>query len=136
MNGNKHYLLTLTEIRRKNVLRQKDWGVSWDVAQWANATAGEVGEMIGAYLALLVSKHTGEVSNLAKKIIRFDGNIRPQLAQGITREELVKKLAAEMADVLTYLDLLADSQGIDLAKAYMETFNAKSDQIGSTVKFE
>jgi NTP pyrophosphatase (non-canonical NTP hydrolase) len=58
------------------------------------------------------------------------------MKSGIGRAELVKKLAAEMADVLTYLDLLADSQGVDLAAAYIETFNAKSDQIGSAVKFE
>lgn len=136
MAGNSHYLLTLTELRRKNIQRQKDWATSWDAAQWGNATSGEVGEAIGAYLALLTAQHAGEADNLAKKIIRFDQNIAVQHKQNIPRAELVNRLAAEMADVLAYLDLWADSQGIDLAKAYIEKFNKKSDEIGSKVKFE
>lgn len=127
--------LDLQTIRRKNVERQKDWDVSWNSAEWGNAAAGEMGEAIGAYLALLASNHLGLANNIAKKLIRIDASIRLELA-GKPRKEYVADLASEMADVLTYLDLWAHCEGIDLAAAYKKTFNAKSDQIGSNVKFE
>jgi len=54
----------------------------------------------------------GEAANVGKKLNRVRDGIR------------------ELADTLIYLDLLAQSEGIDLADALVETFDAKSEKIG------
>lgn len=72
---------------------------SWSVLEWAGAMAGEA----------------GEVANVAKKIHR-DGST----------PELRERLADEIADTITYLDLLAAHQGIDLKDAIKRKFNRVS----------
>jgi hypothetical protein len=42
-------------------------------------------------------------------------------------------LADELADVLTYLDLLAATLGVDLGRAAAQKFNEVSERVGSTV---
>lgn len=105
---------TLTEANRK---RQADHfqaanenykGKSWSVAEWGNAIAGEVGELC----------------NLLKKKIRGD--------EGITDE----CIGDEMADVVIYLDLLAEKMKIPLWKSIVRKFNKSSQKIGSTVKIQ
>ncbi|MGB0903188.1 hypothetical protein, partial [Halocynthiibacter sp.] len=69
----------------------------------------------------------GEAANIAKKLNRVRDGITGNKE---TPEELRQKLAGEIADTFIYLDLLAQSQGIDLEDAVIRTFNAKSEEIG------
>ena len=41
-----------------------------------------------------------------------------------------KDIADKVADVFTYLDLLAESLDIDLSKAVIEKFNEVSERVG------
>lgn len=114
-------MLDLANLRQANILRcERDWKHSlngWSVAEWGNAAAGEM----------------GEACNIAKKMLRWDHNIRVELA-GKTRDEYKEDLANEIADVLIYLDLWAASEGISLEDAVRKAFNNKSKEIGSEVK--
>jgi NTP pyrophosphatase (non-canonical NTP hydrolase) len=78
-------------------------GRDWSPNDWGIATGGELGEAM----------------NVMKKVRRGD----------MTLEEARPKLAQEFADVLIYLDMLANACGVDLGEAVMETFNAKSRQL-------
>lgn len=83
-------------------------GSDWPLSKWMNAVLGELGE--GA--------------NIIKKIERGD----------FTLEEVRKELAHEIADVITYLDILASVAGIDLAEALIEKFNIVSERVGATTR--
>jgi NTP pyrophosphatase (non-canonical NTP hydrolase) len=87
----------------------------WSLSDWFTATMGEL----------------GEAANVAKKLNRIRDGINGNKE---SEAELRAKLARELADVYIYLDLLCQSQGINLAAAVRETFNAKSDQIGCEIK--
>ena len=78
-------------------------GRDWSPNDWAVATGGEMGEAM----------------NVLKKIRRGD----------MTMSEARPKLAQEFADVVIYLDMLANGCGINLGEAVMDTFNAKSRQL-------
>lgn len=77
---------------------------SWSVTDWACALAGEV----------------GEVCDAAKKLKRGDGT--------------VQDIADELADVLTYADLLAASLDIDLWQALCHKFNVVSERYQSPIR--
>ena len=101
--------LTFDALRRVNALRQEnDFPVSrdWSESDWGNAIAGEVGEMC----------------NLIKKRLR---------GEPIPDEDVAK----EMADVVTYIDLLASKMGVDLGSAVVQKFNEVSRRVGSSVRF-
>lgn len=74
----------------------------WNPAEWGCALAGEVGELC----------------NFLKKRLRGDGLYDYDIAK-------------ELADVITYADLLAASLNIDLGQAVIEKFNEVSKRIGS-----
>jgi NTP pyrophosphatase (non-canonical NTP hydrolase) len=108
--------LTFDALRRANVARLplfknrrgkpahiKPDGSDWNLAQWANAVTGEL----------------GEACNIIKKVDRGD----------MTLDEARKQLADEIADVQTYLDLLAFRAGIDLGKATVDKWNAVSERV-------
>lgn len=103
------YKLTLHDFRKKNVDRCiNDFGHTkedWSLTDWATALAGEV----------------GEACNLIKKRRRGD-SIKD------------KDIMDELADIFTYLDLLAWKVGYDLDSAVIKKFNEVSDRIGSEVK--
>ncbi|MGH9931717.1 MAG: hypothetical protein ACREA9_21145 [Pyrinomonadaceae bacterium] len=82
---------------------------SRDGPWWGNAMAGEC----------------GEACNVVKKIDR-DG----------WSEELQLKLAKELADVVTYADLLAARFGIDLGQAVTAKFNEVSARVGSDLRLD
>lgn len=82
---------------------------SKDGPWWGNAMAGEC----------------GEACNVVKKIDR-DG----------WSEELQLKLAKELADVVTYADLLAARYGIDLGHAVATKFNEVSERVGSELRLD
>lgn len=83
-------------------------GSDWSLNDWAVAMIGEA----------------GEACNVLKKIRRGD----------LTLEEARPKLTQEFADVIIYLDLLAKRAGINLGEAVIETFNVKSELVGSRVR--
>jgi NTP pyrophosphatase (non-canonical NTP hydrolase) len=86
---------------------------TWTLSDWFTATMGEL----------------GEAANVAKKLNRIRDGITGNKE---THDELRAKLAGELADTYIYLDLLAQSEGIDLPKAIRDAFDAKSKQIGYT----
>ena len=115
--------LTFNTLRGGNIARlpqfknkhgqpahSKPDGSDWTDAQWLQAVVGEL----------------GEYANLKKKVDRGD----------ISREEAQSMLADELADVVTYLDILAFRLGIDLGGATMDKFNRVSERVGSTVRID
>ena len=83
-------------------------GSDWTPAQWLQAIVGEI----------------GEYANYRKKYERGD----------ISEEQFLQEAAKELADVQTYLDLLAMRLGIDLGKATRDKFNEVSERVGSHVR--
>ena len=84
---------------------------SWSMSDWFLAVVGEL----------------GEAANIGKKLNRVRDSVRGNKE---TPEELRRKLQSELADAYIFLDLLAQSQGIDIEAAIRETFDAKSREIG------
>jgi NTP pyrophosphatase (non-canonical NTP hydrolase) len=83
-------------------------GSDWCLAQWCNAVTGEL----------------GEAANIIKKIERGD----------MTLDEARPQLADELADVQTYLDLLAFRAGVDLGRATIEKWNRVSQRVGCSLR--
>lgn len=83
-------------------------GSDWALSAWCNAVTGELGEL----------------ANFIKKIERGD----------FTLEERHKDVADELADVATYLDILAFRCGVELGDATASKFNRVSDRVGCDVK--
>lgn len=92
-------------------------GSDWTPSQWLQAVIGEL----------------GEYANFRKKFERGD----------MTLEEFKVQAGKELADVQTYLDILAqrcldtndtvDLNGIDLGQATLEKFNEISQRVGSKI---
>lgn len=107
----------LREANLKRLPRYKnskgDWahlkedGSDWSLSQWYEAASGEM----------------GEYANLHKKFIRGD----------LSEEEFKKEAAKELADVVTYLDILAYQIGIDLGEATTNKFNEVSDRVNCNI---
>jgi NTP pyrophosphatase (non-canonical NTP hydrolase) len=85
-------------------------GADWALSTWCNAVLGEL----------------GEAANLIKKIERGD----------ITLDEAREALGKELADTVTYLDILAFRAGVDLGQATMDKFNEVSVRVSSTVRLD
>ena len=85
----------------------KNDGSDWSPAQWLQAVVGEL----------------GEYANLRKKFERGD----------VDKKEFKEQAAKELADVVTYLDILAMQLEIDLGRATKDKFNEVSERVGSTV---
>lgn len=105
--------LTFDAFRQANVTRCVKWhplGIgSWSASDWMTAIVGELGEA-----ASLLKMRNRERDNLpGNKFSPTD-----------------KQIADELADVLTYLDLLAAMLGIDLGKAAVSKFNEISERVG------
>lgn len=86
---------------------EKEDGSDWSLNDWLTAVVGEL----------------GEAANILKKIRRGD----------FTLNQARPKLADELADVATYLDILAKQCDIDLGQATIEKFNRVSDRVGSNI---
>ncbi len=94
-------------LRNSNVRRCEDVFhplISWSPTDWACAMAGEC----------------GEACNLVKKMRR--GETVPD-----------QEIAAELADLVIYADLLAARLGINLGEAIVRKFDAVSRRRGSSV---
>lgn len=105
--------LTFDRFREANVIRCIKWhpkGIgSWSPSDWLVAVTGELGE-----LASLLKMRNRERDGLpGNKFSPTD-----------------KQIADELADVLTYLDLLAATLGVDLGRAAAQKFNEVSERVG------
>jgi len=85
----------------------KEDGSDWSLNDWLTAVTGEL----------------GEAANLLKKVRRGD----------FTIDQARPELADELADVATYLDILANQCGINLGQSTIEKFNRVSDRVGSNI---
>lgn len=106
-------LLTFDAFRAANVARCIKWhpqGIdSWSPSDWLTAVTGELGE-----LASLLKMRNRERDGLP----------------GNKFSPTHKQIADELADVLTYLDLLAAVLSVDLGHAAVEKFNEVSERVG------
>jgi NTP pyrophosphatase (non-canonical NTP hydrolase) len=102
-------------LRSANLSRCARWhprGLSeWSLSDWFTATMGEL----------------GEAANIAKKLNRERDGLAGNTQSA---DDLRKELADEIADVAIYLDILAASEGIDLASAIASKFNRTSEKVG------
>lgn len=122
--------LDLNDLRAANIARlplfknkhgelahSKADGSDWTPSQWLQAVIGEL----------------GEYANIRKKYERGD----------LTAEDFAKLAANELADVQTYLDILAlraldkgayiDPKGISLSRATVDKFNEVSQRVDCKV---
>lgn len=105
--------LTFAELRAANIARRDELlrakrpdfrkEDEWSLNDWLTALVGEV----------------GEAANLLKKVHRGD----------FTLGDVRSHLADELADVQTYLDLLAYAADIDLGAATADKWNRVSERI-------
>lgn len=105
----------LSETNRERCESPKGFGHtldSWSLSDWMVAAAGEL----------------GEAANVAKKLNRVRDGI---IGNAETPADPRGALADELADTVIYIDLLAQSQGIDLAAAIVAKFNRTSETIGA-----
>lgn len=111
--------LTFTAFRAANVARSLKWhpeGIeSWSPSDWLTAVTGELGE-----LASLLKMRNRERDGLPGN--KFSPTDR--------------QIADELADVLTYLDLLAAVLGVDLGRAAAQKFNEVSERVGFPDRIE
>lgn len=77
----------------------------WSLSDWAIALAGEAGEMCN----LIKKKNRGE-------------------------EVDIRQIGKEIADVVTYADLLASRLGLSLEDIVKQKFNEVSERKGSDIK--
>lgn len=109
--------LTFAKFRAMNKQRCEDVFHpinSWTLHDWAIALIGEFGEAM----------------NILKKIKRVNDGTDP-LSELNT---LYPALMEEIADIVTYADLLLTSEGYILAEELVNKFNKVSDKRGSTIK--
>lgn len=107
----------------------------WTPADWAMATAGEMGEVVQEidHLKDQMSKHVGLMCDAVKKLRRLEeGSNTAKDPQ--TEQEALIKIAREIADVVIYSDLLCTRLGISLEDAVTEKFNEVSDRMESEIK--
>lgn len=110
--------LTFHQVRVVNRARSHRWhgDKQWSIADWAVAFAGEA----------------GEVCNAVKKLRRVEdalANISADPKRAITsRQQAIKAIGEELADTFMYMDLLAQSMGIDLEEEIKRKFNAVSER--------
>jgi NTP pyrophosphatase (non-canonical NTP hydrolase) len=134
--------LTFGEFRKANVERCltsfhdiKDW----DAADWLGAITGELGEAANVLKERRRRRpsYQATVDEHGHVIVMGPGvGMRP-VETGFTpplTDDERQRLAYELADVVTYTDLLAEWAGIDLGEAMREKFNAVSERVNSKVK--
>lgn len=137
--------LTFADLRAANLARLASvWPAEdpWEPWDWTNAICGEVGEACTEGLALLtlLSAAAGAAANLTKKMNRTwpagqyaDAWNKPEDRR---LDELSARLANELADVVIYADLLASKLGRSLGECVREKFNAKSAEIGCSIRIQ
>lgn len=105
--------LTFEQLRVANVNRMQvthKKSNDWILAQWMTALVGEI----------------GEAANILKKVDRGDFSL----------EEAREYLGKELADVQSYLDILAYKLKLDLGQITIEKFNEVSDRLKCNIYLE
>ena len=111
--------LSFADLTVANFVRCQRWHPGfphdgkWTGADWSNAACGEV----------------GEAANVVKKMRRVETGTAPG-PDDPSYEELRSMLADEIADAITYLDLLATFYGINVPAALISKFNRVSERQG------
>lgn len=100
--------LPLFKNRKGEAAHSQPDGSDWSLGEWSNAVMGEL----------------GEAANIIKKVKRGD----------MTLDEARPSLAKELADVQTYLDILAFRAGINLGEATRDKFNEVSKRVGCDIR--
>jgi NTP pyrophosphatase (non-canonical NTP hydrolase) len=122
--------LPLFKNRKGEPAHSEPDGSDWALSAWANATMGELGEVseaLGHYVMLsLVMKSLGKAGDQIKKIERRD----------VELDEKRAALADELADVMTYLDILAFRAGIDLGEATIRKWNEISERVNCSLRIK
>ena len=112
-------ILTFNDFRTANLERCIKWhpsGIeSWSPSDWLTAVTGELGELA----SLLKMRNRERDGIIGNKFSPTD-----------------KQLADELADVFTYLDLLAAALGVDLGRAAAQKFNEVSIRCGFPDRIE
>ena len=98
---------TLRDANKKRMQEAFSSCQTWGRSQWLQAIVGELGEF----------------ANILKKIDRGDFTVSHAEAD----------LAKELADIVTYIDIMAETLGIDLGDAIRDKFNEVSDRVGSKI---
>ena len=114
-------MLTFGTLREGNIQRLPEFknsrgepahskpdGSDWSLGEWSNAVLGELGEL----------------ANLLKKVQRGDTSL----------DEARPAISDELADVQTYLDILAFRAGVDLGEATIHKWNAVSRRVGCNLR--
>jgi NTP pyrophosphatase (non-canonical NTP hydrolase) len=96
-------------------------GSDWPLDAWSNAALGELGEA-----ANLIKKLRRGDFTLDEAIVDKDGN-------PTTPRQL---LASELADVVTYVDILALQIGVSLGDEVAQKFNEVSQRVGADIKID
>lgn len=102
------YRLPLFKNKHGELAHSEPDGSDWTPAQWLQAVVGEL----------------GEYANVRKKYERGD----------LTYAEFHTAARKELADVQTYLDILAYQLDIDLGQATIDKFNEVSNRIDVDIK--
>jgi NTP pyrophosphatase (non-canonical NTP hydrolase) len=116
--------LSFAQLREANVKRcEKSFHTlaAWSPTDWATAMAGEC----------------GEACNIIKKMRRIAATpevVLEEQKDAFAYEELLGEAADELADLVTYVDLLAARLGVDLGQAIRRKFNSVSSRVKSDVK--
>jgi NTP pyrophosphatase (non-canonical NTP hydrolase) len=110
--------LTFARLSEVNRSRRDRWHVDpdqlWSGLEWAGAMCGEA----------------GEAANVTKKLRRLETGVVLGVYDTLSPDQLVEKLAKELADTIIYADLVAAHYGIDLPAAIVAKFNEKSVEQG------
>lgn len=97
---------------------------SWQLSQWSNAVAGECGELC----------------NIIKKVERGDYHKRKEnqhdnaeYNNAYAAAQYRVDIGKEAADIVIYLDLLCQREGIDLGAEIVKKFNEVSARVNCRV---
>lgn len=113
----------LEELKKVNVKRSKEsFGfdvLEWSLQDWSNAVAGEAGELC----------------NITKKVKRGDYHNRPENSSdnpefhnAYAAAQYREEIGMEAADIVIYLDLLCQREGLDLGAEIVKKFNMVSQK--------
>ena len=123
--------LTFNDLREANTTRCNEHFHAldaWSGAEWGNAMAGEYGEVAEDLLQVVLKfMSTLKACDTLKKALR-------QLETDEDFGKLRSRLSLELADVITYADLIAARFDINLGEAVKEKFNEVSDKRDSSIK--
>lgn len=113
----------------------------WTPAEWMTAVAGEVGEAANLIKKLRRIETDGLDSPQNREMLGWVRQHHPNgeplgaddLKDAVTKE-IKNRIGDEIADVVIYLDLLAERLGIDMGEAVIRKFNRTSEKVGSPEK--